>query len=379
MIPVPPQTLLHYTDWIYHDVVIILCDMSYRNPLYYSPIYIPITYSRRYGRAFDNSGWRGVVYLTYASSLDDTYDYPYYESIEFNGPGYLGYLFYMIYDMNVMYQVYSRISEKLGTGRLEKVRNRLRSRIPYIRRAFQEFFTGFEIEFMKEYGWNLRNFLSRIISLNFEKEVRDDYYVKEFEVFNRVLMDNRLKYNFTQEMFHKIYRRLIRFGIGISLSHRLRLLEYTSFFYYARDVLNGYEYDDLVDGYELFHTLSERYGLNYLVDKGLYPHRYSIIVWRGRLELSSTNTSDIMFIGDSCIFPLLANRIPSMYRSVYSVGDIRDTLMPICRICRSLLSSFIVSRGYRVDISDHRVRNGQCRIIYTIYREDIKRYESEAS
>ncbi len=357
-----------------------ICEMSSRsNPLYYSPIYIPISYSRRYGRAFDNAGWRGVVYLTYASSLNDAFDYPYYESIEFNGPGYLGYLFYMIYDMNVMYHVYNRISEMLLRSDLDRVRNRLKSRLPYLRRAFQELFTRFELQFMKEYDWNFQRFLSRIISLNFEKEVRNEYYIKEFELFNRVLLDGRHKYSFTQEAFQKIVRRLMRFGIGVSLNHRLRLLEYISFFYYARDILNGYEYEDLVDGYELFNSLSERYGLYYLVDRGLYPHRYNVIVWRSRLELGGPKSNDITFTGDSCIFPLFVHRIPQIYRSSYDARDIRDTLMPICKVCRSLLGRFIVSRGYNVSIADHRVRNSQCRIVYTVYREGLRGFESEAT
>ncbi len=350
---------------------------SRSNPLYYSPIYIPIAYSRRYGRAYDNAGWRGVMYLTYASSIDDAFDYPYYDSFEFNGPGYLGYLFYMIYDMNVMYNVYLKISESLLRSDLDRIRSRMKSRLPYLRKAFQELFTRYELSFMKEFDWNLSRFLSRMIYITFEKEVKNDYYIREFKAINTYLSNTTLKYNFTQEAFQKFLRRIIRFGIGISLAHRIRLMEYVSFFYYARDVLNGYEYEDLINGYKLFNYLSDKYCFDFLIDKGLYPHRYNVIVWKSRLELGGKSSSEITFYGDSCIFPLFVNRIPSIYRTSYKAGDIMKTLMPICKVCRSLLGSFIVSKGFNVSISDHRVRNSQCRIVYSVYREGLHGVESE--
>ena len=351
--------------------------MSYTgNPLYSSPLYIPIKYSRKYGRAYDNGGWRGVLYTTYSSSLEDTVDYPIFDTAEYRGPGYLGYIFYMIYDMNLMYRVYREIASRLLRRDLDDIHSRLRSKHHYIRRAFKDMFTSYELSFMNMYGWDINRFLSRIVNLSFMYEVPNDMYSREFKRIWHLVNDSRLNYDFPTEYYMKILTVLMRFGIGISLYHRLRLLEYSSFFYYGREVLNGIDFDTVIDGYEIFISMARYYGMEYLIERDLYPHRYSVILSKGFLELGGGN--DVVFKGYSCIFPTIARHLPDIYRTRYNVNMVRKTLMPICKICRSLLSSFIVSKGYGVSVSNHSVSGSNCEIVFTIYKEEVGGREYEA-
>ncbi len=343
--------------------------------MYSSPLYIPIKYNRRYGRAYDNAGWRGVLYITYSSSLDDSVDYPLVDTSEYSGPGYLGYLFYMIYDMNIMYRVYREVASKLFRRDLDGIHSRLRSKYHYIRRALKDMFTSYELTFMDMYGWDINKFLSRLVNVSFMYEVPNDLYAREFRRVWAILNDSRLNYDFTTEKYMKIISLLMRFGIGISLYHRLRLIEYSSFFYYGREVISDIDFESIIDGYEIFHRLASLYGMEYLIERDLYPHRYSLILSRGLLELGGGG--DVIFKGFSCVFPTMARHLPQIYRAKYTPNIVKDTLMPICRICRSLLASFIISKGYGVAISDHSVSGSNCKIVFNIYREEVGGRESE--
>ncbi len=319
------------------------------SPNFPSYIYIPLEYERRFNRSFDDGGWRGVRYEAfYSSILRPAFTY----SVEsFDGPGYIGYLFFMVYDMVLETRVYKVLTNRYGVGydALSTVK-RLRPRLV---RGIRGNLTQLEISFMKRYGVDINGILRSMSIAMFNQPLDIQYLRQQFRMVVTSLLNESSWYRMGTEHFIKTLNRLMRLGITISMQHSIRSIEYMIFLSKVSRSVDEYQLYEDVAPLDLFMELANRMDMAYLVENDLFRYRMEVYTTRPVYRFE-----DRLLKGElgRCKYFMMARRVSESYRSI----GLADMLRLNCKLCSYSIGSFLMrSKEVETEVS---IKNGRCTI-----------------
>jgi len=330
-----------------------------------SVLYLPLEYGRRYERAYADAGWRGVLYESFYSSVVEM---PVsYDPEVCAGPGYLGYLFFMVYDTYLMSRVYAKVSEALPRSSTQQAGLR-RARIR-ISRLLREMLSDIEIKMLDRYGIRRSRVLEALNISSFRSPPDRQTMARYFRDVVR-LIENSYVGGGGGGRFYTVLRVLMDLGVTISLGHVSRRLEFMLYM----DMASRYvEVDGLYDALgpgELMAELARDFGMTYLLDRGLLTHYreiYSYPYWVGR------DASEGGYVVKSyCRYPRMASLLSRIVGRDVAGGGLRY----VCRLCvetmlRDLSPSRLVA-GTSVSF-----RGSRCRILIPL-SEGVSKWEYEA-
>jgi len=320
------------------------------SPNFSSYIYLPLEYERRFNRSFSYGGWRGVLYESFYSSL---LRIPFTYTLEsFDGPGYLGYLFFMVYDMVLIHNVYKAINVETGLGRDgDSFVRRFR---PRIIRSLRGSFTQLELEFMRRYGVDINSLLRGVGLSSFNYPIDIHHLRLQFKSIVSSITDESSWYRMDSQHFIRILSRLMRMGISLSIQHVYRYMEHLLFLSKIDDYIESYDFIPSISPIELYYRLARRLGMDYLVENDLYRYRMELFTTSPVYRMDGD-----LLRGDlgRCKYILIAGRLANIYKS----RDISRFLRINCKLCSYTLGSYIM-RSKHVD-TEVRIRNGRCSVM----------------
>ncbi len=330
-----------------------------------SVLYLPLEYGRRYERAYVDVGWRGVVYESFYSSVVEmpiTYD-----PSSYAGPGYLGYLFFMVYDTYLINRVYSKVSEHVPRGAVPQARLR-RARIR-ISRLLREMLSDIEIRMLDRYGIKRGRVMEILNMSSFRSPPDRQTMARYFRDVVR-LVETGYMGGGDDGSFHSLLRRLMDLGVTVSLGHISRRLEFMLYMDMVSDYVDGYSLYDAVRPWDLMVELARDFGMSYLVEMGLLNHYreiYAYLYWAG------SDASEGGYVVKSyCRYPRMARLLSrAVDRNVASGG-----LRQVCRLCVEMMIRDALSRAVASGISV-TFKGGRCRITIPL-QEGVNKWEYEA-
>ena len=93
-----------------------------------------------------------------------------------SGPGYFGYLFYSIYEINLIIGQYNILTTELNLYGREYIKRNYVKNIRYLRRSFIRLLSIQEQRFMKRYGINEEWLRIKILGRNPSMKIENYYY-----------------------------------------------------------------------------------------------------------------------------------------------------------------------------------------------------------
>ncbi|RLG62173.1 hypothetical protein DRN87_00460 [Candidatus Geothermarchaeota archaeon] len=315
-----------------------------------------MTFERRMMRIVEKGDAEEFYFIVFNSSLDG-----------FEGPGYLGYIFYILFFTQLI-QAYSKyIINNLSIASREKIRRNLISRLHIIRRSYFNLLSDYEWDFIRKYGFDEDWIRSKVLSRNIGTKVDNIYYSAYFKEVRRIMESERRKASSEFKTLYKLYTSLMKTGIEISLIFAWILYLYTYLFQILRG--NG-ELDDIVDA-SLENGLHRKIIHNLIKMSRLYGYdekwvsrtfKYAMFVLSKNVDLEVNNGNiEVKVLGSWPPILLLYSFIVMGVKP--SARDMMDAQKPMCRLCRLFwigVLGYFMDNEIKVVLHTFKIRHGLC-------------------
>ena len=280
-----------------------------------------------------------------------------------NGPGYFGYLFYNIYEINLVIIQYNILITELNLYGKEYLKKNHIKNIRFLRRSFIRLFSIQEQRFMKRYGvteeWLRIKILGRTPSMKIE-----NYYY-------RVLMediDSRLKEGVKKNNLNLIREALfqaVKLGIELSLILGWFLLYMIYSYKVLKKIMDN---DDIIELFlesnfkeyivKILYQLSEYYSMNLGKILRFLPHRLHVI----SLNTYGSIKKDKFTITWLGVIERCWVRVFALHLYKSGLTDEEDVTIP-CKICLmswEAIYEYISHDFEKVDIDNIQKNKHMC-------------------
>ncbi len=280
-----------------------------------------------------------------------------------DGPGYFGYLFYSIYDINLIIEQHNILIKELNLyGREYFKRNHIKN-IRLLRRSYIRLLSIQEQKFMKKYDiteeWLRIKILGRTPSMKIE-----NYYYK-------ILMEDiesKLKDGVQRNHINLIRESLVR-AIKLGIELCLLLGWFLLYMVYSYSVLKRImDKDDIIELFlesdfkkyavKILYQLSEYYSINTGKILRFLPHRLHVISLNtyGSIEKNSSTVSWLGVIERCWIRVFMIY----LYRTGLTNEEDLDVVCEVCLLSWEGVYDYISHSFEKVDISNIKKDDNVC-------------------
>lgn len=240
-------------------------------PFFPALLRIPMRFEKELISAWDNHDYKRIrdAFENFSLNGDE-------------GPGYTGYLFYNIYEINLIIFQYNVLSSELNLyGREYLKRNHVKN-LRFLRKSFVRLFSIQERRFMKKYGLSDEWLRIKILGRTPSSKIENYYYKVLIDDINSSL-DIGVKRN-DPVLIREVVSKTIKLGIELSL-----ILGWFLFYIvYTYSILKRImDVDEIIDhlierGFKegvvkILHHLSEYYSISLIKILKFLPHRLHLI------------------------------------------------------------------------------------------------------
>jgi len=330
---------------------------------------IPMKFERRMKRIVEKGDIKELYRILYESSLD-----------EGEGPGYMGYLFYVLYFTQLIQAYYKYINKNLSLTSRENLRRSYIGKIHIIRKGYISIFSNYEKKFMKSYNIDSEWIKNKILSRRLDTKIDNYYYSIYFKQVRRFIEKYKYGFNLDYERLYRLYISLVKLGIELFLIYSWTVYLYSHIFHFLRnneDLENIYKIAE-EEGVprKLFNILvkmAKTYG--YDSDWVINTIKYIPLIFSVNSKVEYSSKSDSIKINIEIMGAWMPNILLYTFMSFgvkIKALELRDAQRPMCRICRLFWIGIYSSLyGSEIKVLDHtyKYNKGICRISLEAIKE----------